>query len=413
MGSYLGTCMVSQLTISGRTPCRLVFIKKLDGRYGSTSGSNVCGIDLFWKPISLPILGVYEDRGEIEKWDPNDWRVQDMLAKLEGSLIERPEKDDRGCDPIVRPASIDMAAIQRHILERQDDVQIANWNWQKAESGEQLGFVLIREDVYQGLIATPFEDYRGESVDVKARATEMLDWFDKLCTAIDEADRTGVSWVYDAMRTVEHEYHPAWGGTSGQALESFKHAFKQRLTDAVREGDAAYKAFKTLGRARCYALAEFLYFHEHLQNLRKQWMPQAGGGAQDDGHQSAKALARIVQMSVTKTDLGDEEDSQPFHDLFFSKFVPPQAFQVGREERMKFAEVIDTDDVAFLVDAKAVGDGDGYGSLFVVKNEGDTYDYYVVSYENKTVEKYSHDKSLGGYYGQAMYEIPAGLWPER
>ena len=412
MGSYLGTCMVSQLTISGGTPCRLVFIKKHE-KYGANAGSSVCGIDTFWQPISLPILGVYEDRGEIERWDPNDWRVKDMLAKLDGSLIERTKKSERGDDPIVRPASINMAAIQRHILERQNDVQIAGWNWEKAEKGDQLGFVLIREDVYQGLIATAFEDYRGRNVDVKNRADEMLNWFDKHCKAIEAvADRSEVSWMYDAIRELEHEYDPAWGGTSGQSLESFKHEFKRLLCQSVRDGDAAYKAFKKLGRARCYAYAEFLYFTEHLQNLRKQWMPQAGGGAQDDGHRSAKALARIVQMSVTKTDLGDEEDSQPYHDLFFSKFVPPQAFQVGREERMKLAEVEDTEGVAFLSDAKAVGDGDGYGSLFVVKNESD-YDYYVVSYENKTVERFTHTHSLGGYEGNAMHEIPASLWPER
>ena len=160
-------------------------------------------------------------------------------------------------------------------------------------------------------------------------------------------------------------------------------------------------------------LAMFFHVRDHLGCLRKSWAPQGGAGSQDDGHDSHKALLEVMRNVITDRELGDDNES--FLAAFFGAFKPPKVYQVGTEERVKFVDVKDTDGDAFLVDAGAVGDGDGYGSLFVVayvQAGYARYFYYVVT-EEGVVENFSHHLPLAGYEAGAMYEIPPDRWPMR
>jgi len=314
MGCWNGTCAISTLPILYDDPCRIVFLRQR--RHAQEeSGAGFCYSTGIWDPITMAIPAKYDDYGAVEGEDQDDWRVVKFLKWLREVIKPMGQGPNSVHDTPIVPEEIKtLHDICEHIHSQGDRVFIDDmigkslWASMKAyaeDAGEtypeyvpdHLGYCLIREDIYQGLIASPFHDWRGNLVKVADHYTEMREWFDGVLEDFKKAPEDS----YERLLVIGlvSGGERIWGG--GEAGINFREIKSSVLTDvalAVKKG----KDVDTLEEVlwpRLRAVVDLRWVNWHMDNARLHWSPQQGAGSQGYGYHTHQALIDLKQKVLT------------------------------------------------------------------------------------------------------------------
>ena len=430
MGCWNGTCGISQLAILSGEPCRVVFLRAQndpdEGR-----GAGFCHPTDVWTPVSLPILGKYNDYGAVDKYDPESVQVKQFFRWL-GSRLMPQEKLDEFRNTAIVPSEItDVEQVQDLIHEQRERVRVTDHHDQHSlrwaeehklhipQVGNCLGYVIIREDVYRGLADTSLKTYRGE-FSRQSRLDALNKWLDSQCdSARDlaklEGDHARLMARMLAL-TSQLGGHDLWSPNEDGPMQDFA----QHLGEQLMAPEADIDALQAEVRAVLGDIADFLMVSGLLHGLRKHWAPQSGAGSQDDGLDQQIALHGIMRTAIENLrKAGSDEHPPEIVAAFWSSYTPPLRVtppQVTRSpERVKLANVVDARGEPIPGVAGATGDGDGYGTLYVVDpmpdaNLGHEHLYFIIS-ESGEVEGFTHDFPVGGMYGDILQPVPQSEWP--
>lgn len=394
MGSWDGTCMVTQFAILDKEPCRLVFIRDLPGYKGHVSGGLTHPADL-WRPLTLPIRGTFDsDSSCLKGYDKNSWHIRKFQEWLDETLVER-DADEPGMrySAIKKPEAIDLVHLQSLIHQNgrvfvSDETSRIHAKLHKDGSTENtlIGAVLIREDVFQGLVGQPLEGYRGVTSRESLRKV-LEDWYDGMCDEVKVArtagDRPRISRI---TFTHEHEIDRLLWGFEQSQLLNVKHDLVNELLD-----DEDVEAVRERTRPALADVADFFMLERYLLLLRKSWGPQAGSGSSfcDTKAVHQETLTRVMREATRNMQRRVSDTPPSITDAFWKNYRPPRIRATNG--RIPLGEVEDIHGNPVPGIAACDGDGDGYGTLFVV-SQGDPEEhlYFVVS-ESGSVERVEHD----------------------
>jgi hypothetical protein len=255
-----------------------------------------------WEPVSFPIEGTYNDYGALQGFDPQSFAVRSFVEWLEPRLVEYPEGPQDRREPLVtRAAASDLTEIQELIHAAPYRVRVDDsigrssraiahhyGGLQGHPEGDMLGYCLIREDVYQGLLTIGFPGWQHRvTLDTVLADTlaPVVEGLERLRTC-DRGDRIGVIKAM-SIATLEAN-RAAYDGDDGFIKDFRSNLFLQ--ASLKHEGGVPLPDPTVL----CRAIAEHTMISLHLGQLRKFWSPQCGAGSQDDGFESQAALHQIT-----------------------------------------------------------------------------------------------------------------------
>ena len=106
MGTWNGTCAISQLPILASEPALLVLLQQsLYADISESGGRDMLGgAGSLWTPRTIPIRGTYDGFGNLKPDDPDHWTVRLALARFQLDLVER-EVGENGCQDL--PVKLD------------------------------------------------------------------------------------------------------------------------------------------------------------------------------------------------------------------------------------------------------------------------------------------------------------------
>ena len=117
MGSWNGTCGMSQLPIHSGDKVKLILLKKHPFNQDSMIGNGFCNSDDLFRPLYIPLEGTYNSYGSIEDIkDPNSQHLMFLFKKLD--------------------EDVEYSSLEEIV----NDVS--------TESIEDISFVLIHNDLY-------------------------------------------------------------------------------------------------------------------------------------------------------------------------------------------------------------------------------------------------------------------------
>lgn len=402
MGNFNRTCVISQLPILGDEPCRIVFIKQHKG--WRTPNAGFGSISELWDPVNLPILGKYNDYGALDRFDPESWVVQQFLLWLNQNIQEQEQGENPVHDkPITRPVSLDK--LQEFIAHQGDRVGVRNYEQKK----ELLGCAFIREDIYQGLVNTPIEKSNTEGIQKEIEDDLDIAWetllqiqADVTATTIDKIMQFG-TW---RRNHVEEPKHNLWGFEQPLLRTIVGQAFHE-----MEFGKDAATVMQNL-RANAKTIAEYIMLCWHMKCLNKFWCPQCDGGQSNDMAEQ-KLLRKLMGTAMRTIETRYDDTPPEMNEVFWQNYNRPRVYRSN--SRFWLGAVRDALELHIPGLDQCKGDGDGYGTLYMVDDEpeanlGHDIFYYIVS-EEGTVEPLFHNFPLNEFYMQCMVEIPPSEWP--
>jgi hypothetical protein len=279
VGSFNGTCFVSQLPILSGEPCRLVFIRNWGYRtFRKSVGGGFCSPEDLWTPASYPIRGLYSGYGDIVGYDEGSWQFELFRSWVasRAALTASPTVSSI-VSRIHDEALFILDGFGRSLNQMSKNPE-ANY------IGDELGYVLVREDVYSPLV----EFEKKASVAWSQRIRETL-------RAFRGADLKSMSVFNVALMSVSDQH--LW------------RIFVEDLERQICEAGSEERAQEILGVAgsRVPEICDFMGFCEALDSLRKPWAPQCGLGSQDDGTDIQDEFLQILHRAATHiVQYGDE-----------------------------------------------------------------------------------------------------------
>jgi hypothetical protein len=256
------------------------------GRY-SESGRNFVNPTDLWQPVSMPILGLYNDYGFIEDYSPASWQVTSFLQWIRPRLVEQEQGENAVLETPIRRADVTSLEYLCDNIHRQaqrtlviDAIgrSIAAIYKKAPYHGDPLGFALIREDVYQGLAQTQIQGWRG--------AVGKDSTLAKLTTWLHNKAQQGRTCTFNDDRGL-------WGPDFSVLAE-----LSTDLSVRLMEPDVDRDALIAETSPKLEEISTFLMVHAHLDLLRKSWSPQCGAGSQDDGIDTYAAFIDILQRAL-------------------------------------------------------------------------------------------------------------------
>lgn len=335
MGSYNGTCGISQLPI--REGDRIVVFPLIARGKSHVGGSSwVYSNDLF-EPLTPPLLGTYDDYGGIQQVDQNEELVvslferlaNDPQSPLRSNTKSRRYEDVRDGDGI-RPPSTAEELVNTYLRE---------------PNYECTGAMMIHEDIYIALleetrtrrtlfVENPLEERLRKDVDefmvahqkflekaptiaadLKAAKQEL----NALPEDVSESDKKRVTRKWLDLFRIQQEIE--YGSTDRYQDNEFVRFFMatENTTTAKR---LAFRHFteSPLTKESTRAYVDWIVFSHAMNLLRKTWIPQAGGGSQlNELHLHTLVAKKIEEKAkayqVEYLEENQLDDSFPLEDL--------------------------------------------------------------------------------------------------
>jgi len=285
MGSWNGTCMLSNLPIEVGDKIKLILLKDKFGLHELKRSGGYVYSDEIFKPVYLPISGVYDDYGCIEKIveDSNYKLIEESLKKQLGDVItvgsKRFEDNNYVLKDIIKGIErgslkyigVDKDEIKEkkfakfmydHIIERDSCLDPTNeyllskinMDVSNRERLLNMTFVMIREDVWNHVIK-----YNNE------------------CDSIEEIENLSEYILNDGAKILK------------------KQMYKNFLDIASKEvGDEILKTWY-----------EFSSINLFVSLSRIGYMPQAGKGSQYSSFNLNKMLAEKI-IEICDENIEDE-----------------------------------------------------------------------------------------------------------
>lgn len=365
MGCWNGTCAVSNLAITYGDPCRLIIIEEKPYGY---SGGGFCYSTDAWYPRVMPIKGIYDDYGSIERFELNDFheisfeqfkedwvdpppnevhaKEEMYLDKLswEGIIgaIERglAMVTYRGVVPPPDTGEIQSPSeevVERELRRLENDTRfdgdgltekqkkkfarLQAWNFElQHKNGDLRGYVsgLQNKRPHQygrlGFIMV-LEDVWQAMVQCQGN---LKDWRDKqsfreVFRADLEKGLEGTKHIAALEEQPDTDQKDVWSERfrlrhdilEMSTLRSFSITGEANIRiDPILERLAK----KEDARPLIEELIDFMCFNSAMSSLRKAYYPSAGKGSQDDHHAGHLALAKVVPEIIKKRKREYEED---------------------------------------------------------------------------------------------------------
>ena len=341
MGSWNGTCGVSQLPIISGDKVRLFILipNQIDG-IKEEPNSFVYSTDLF-KPIGLPIRASYSDYGAVEDIE-EDFNTKIIFNELKSTVVlprDKPfsaddevETDDNDYLKVVSVDGGDITVIERNkhkaepfVVKAVDLRQSNRENFyddmgdlQKTieliernviEQGPNIvsrfyakpGLFMVRENVFQAISADikDGDDFRYTTI---KQMDEKFDEFIKNYQELLEEDKD--RFLFSGLDNIEpYEVGRIFSHSRGEGFNA--RLYNTMFTKLILNHDVVL-AKKLLQR-----LEETSRFMDALGNMRKPVIPQCGAGSQAEGIAHHTALLNITASELHSIKhRWDEEDEE-------------------------------------------------------------------------------------------------------
>lgn len=356
MGSWLGTCGISNLPIAYGTPIRAVLIVGHHYKFGDNivrspstwrpdvelefvdeEGNKHEYADRFGKrkivpesniakdkndkwregwwsgyvstediffPRCVAIKGKYDDYGGIDQLEQglNQQVVSDQFML---DLDEYPEGKYRIPDAITRGMPLEklLKIVERNAVTVN---RFKDKPSKRPENSLPVGLWMIREDIYQAILGSEVKS-RGLGATMKLQT--FLDDADGYCADLltrAELDRFIKAALNDPDPTVRNSsFSSLLNRSSDNALRRSMHEppFENGLAfydDWIMEHVAAgtLQPDSPELKALLQEIAEFSFFCIAKESMRVGWMPQAGAGSQDDRIEAHAAVAKQMLKTI-------------------------------------------------------------------------------------------------------------------
>lgn len=300
MGSWDGTCMVSQLPITYETRIKVFLLQQVrslfDNGGGYTSSSPL------YQAMSLPLTGIYDTYGCVESVE-DDIASQALIHCLPKILAEsKVTERAKSYWNKNKPLNTEFDKMMQFLLFVERDGVTQNNKWLHHCMGLGIGLVMIREDIYNFCVEQgrkSFDDIEtGSWRNLPEKAAKLKK---KLLTmalrsAPDKNDKEAQSESLSDAFSVREELSSIFGSYSLSPI-------REALACA-----ALYQNFEkvTTLPIECISdlfdsMMEVTYFECFLDETRKSWMVQSGKGSQEwglDGYRAHITLAeKIIEVS--------------------------------------------------------------------------------------------------------------------
>lgn len=300
MGLWNETCVISNLPIMADTPARLVLLVQSpnyhEAHAGYTEGHSL------WTPWSLPLPGVYDGYGRIEKVDSaSAWNVKLILGRLQEDGVEKPghefEQDQRIEDVVADP-TLALGLIQNLVHRGRLSIRVSV----NRDEIMPAGMCFIREDVYRVLANSPvitdtavftakdrIARFLAALRDTKISPLRAGMLNDTIASFADT--EFGASLKDTLANLLEYRRLSEAIGSYGPPGYLGFGSYRMRLCDRIMEGESIdHPDFE----AAAVEYGTFEHVLLHFENLRRLWGPQNGAGSQGTGWGSHAVLARHV-----------------------------------------------------------------------------------------------------------------------
>lgn len=239
MGSWNQTCCVSQLPINYGEDCRLIMLMEAGdfGGVNENDSQNIYATDIY-QPVSFPIPVTYFDYGTCEPREGfgDCWQKEVCLSSIQDLMVDSP--DEFGIEE----------ATDRDVLGEMKVPLISE------SSRGLVTFNLVREDIYKELVKGSYKEKYSEEVKKQDPSEEHEDW--------DEFSED----TKKMFREFENKF-------MGSYLHKVNCYF---LEHVLIHPDGNFEHPDGFNEV----FGEFMQFVINMENLRKQFVPQCGGGSQ-------------------------------------------------------------------------------------------------------------------------------------
>lgn len=299
MGSWNGTCGISQLPITAGTKVKAFLMLQSEYAHG-IGGSSSCYSTTYFRPWFFPLTAEYNDYGSIQTIEP-DWNAkymletfQQWLASGEVRILGRGECEinDPGVkefktlenvfDCVERGALVFKNPGERFDKEKQE--------WVPAGGYLKIGIFMILDTVYQGVIAEAIRF-------LKLPANEFYQKRDK-----EDLQKALESITKHRGKNVVKSDNPELD----EALLTMRDIYVDRFLGDLIEEHCAFKHYKTIlfspdgaGVEDFFArIDEVRKLSTAMSYLRKSWFPPCGSGSQSEELSFNAALSGAVAAHI-------------------------------------------------------------------------------------------------------------------
>jgi hypothetical protein len=295
MGSWDGTCMVSQLPISYEDKIKVFLLQQVSSLAENGGGYTSCSP--IYRAMSLPLTGIYDTYGCVEEVE-DDINSQVLIHCLPGivngvQITERAKEYWSGTKKKEDPTDWDKL-MQFLLFVERDGVTKKNYQGEKVG----VGLVMIREEIYNFCVdhgRKSFDDVEsGAWNNVPEKASELKK------TLLEMASRP-------APDKKDSEAQSTSLSDSFQVREEISRIFGTFSLMPIREALSCASLYQNFENTKTLpvetigplfdSMMEVFYFESFLEATRKAWMVQTGKGAQEwglDGYHAHIALAQKI-----------------------------------------------------------------------------------------------------------------------
>jgi hypothetical protein len=327
MGSWSGTCAVTNLSIEVGDPVVIFLLANVDDREHNDNG--FCYVDDIWCPIGLPIYGKYADYGEMEP-DPDQPNLDHLIKLLREHALPM-ENSVRYGGP-ADPAGLDWDSIQdaihesilkirdragfelsnevaKHADAPKEELQEIIERFKKLGRGTfRVGSMMVHREIYEGLGQSYLHWLTESPVSLESTIRDV----DKDLEAIREktkiygkhlADSPGLiaSLAFDYSRSMFGSFFAGYPIYCRQYIDAYMIAMMD-----LANGKSCEWTLEGLVREICV----YQIFRSNLSGLRKAFGPQSGAGSQHQNlsdHRSYLGL-KIQLMDRLAVDRYEDEE---------------------------------------------------------------------------------------------------------
>lgn len=276
MGSWYGTCGVTQLPLVGEEIVCLPIVQ----RKTTYSGSDFCYGNEIWEPCGIPMFGTYDDYGRIALDDGQE-QVHLFNAGMLGQALVPYEGDNR-IEKVDQEFIMGLEEWQEAIHEGHLHIQGHGYEDMK-QIKKAVGRMFILKRVWDTLVAEyPEPNYSGKLHD-KAL---YLDEIQK--RVMSGASRFGAS--YGSYSVLSGNGH---SGMNDEILDALSEHHKGTIVDGVT--DPAVEMLME-------QFAEYYVFNTAMGEMRKHYAPQTGAGDQSREYKPYLLMMKAMIQVMKEND---------------------------------------------------------------------------------------------------------------
>jgi hypothetical protein len=273
MGSWYGTCGVTQLPLVGEDIVCLPIVQ----RKTSYSGSDFCYNNEVWEPCGIPIFGTYDDYGQIAPDDGQD-QVHLFNAGMLGQSLVEYEGDSR-IEKVDKDFIMGIDGWQEAIHE--DHLHVAGHGYEDMKTIKKaVGRMFILRRVWDALVTeTPEQNYRGVTHDKALYLAEIQKQV--------MANSRMSTWSHHTILSNSHS------NMNDQIVLALQEHYRGTLVDG--QTDPAVEMLME-------QFAEYCVFNDALTGLRKHYAPQTGAGSQDREYKNYIVMMKAMIQVMKEND---------------------------------------------------------------------------------------------------------------